>query len=121
MQNHTAVVTAAFVILLAGGRSRGEDAAQRTAPPDARRVDVAKAGTLAGRVTIEGSVPPNAAIQMSGDPACERAHKGGAPTFETFVTDNGGLGNVFVYVKDGLGNYFFDPPTAPVVLDQKGC
>jgi plastocyanin len=28
---------------------------------------------------------------------------------------------VFVYVKDGLVNYVFDTPTAPVVLDQKGC
>ena len=25
--------------------------------------------------------------------------------------NNGGLENVFVYVKDGLGNYYFDTPT----------
>ena len=36
------------------------------------------------------------------------------------MTD-GGLDNVFVYVKDGLGNYYFDTPTEPVTLDQKGC
>ena len=41
--------------------------------------------------------------------------------FETFVVKDGGLDNVFVYVKDGLGNYFFDTPTEPVKLDQKGC
>ena len=28
---------------------------------------------------------------------------------------------MFVYVKDGLGNYYFDTPTEPVKLDQKGC
>ena len=35
--------------------------------------------------------------------------------------DGGTLGNVFVYVKDGLGNYVFDTPTEPLKLDQKGC
>jgi plastocyanin len=40
---------------------------------------------------------------------------------ETFVTENGGLGNVLVYVKDGLGGYYFEPPSQPVRLDQKGC
>ena len=29
--------------------------------------------------------------------------------------------NVFVYVKDGLGNYMFDPPTTPATIDQKDC
>ena len=37
------------------------------------------------------------------------------------MVNNGGLENVFVYVKDGLGNYYFDTPTEPVTLDQKGC
>ena len=42
-------------------------------------------------------------------------------TTETYVVADGGLENVFVYVKDGLGNYYFDAPTEPVKLDQKGC
>jgi plastocyanin len=28
---------------------------------------------------------------------------------------------VFVYVKDGLGDYYFETPTTAVTLDQKGC
>ena len=40
---------------------------------------------------------------------------------ENFVVDNGGLENVFVYVKDGLGDYGFDVPAEPVKLDQQGC
>ena len=28
---------------------------------------------------------------------------------------------MFVYVKDGLGNYVFDTPTDPVKIDQKNC
>ena len=42
-------------------------------------------------------------------------------TLDKVLVNNGGLENVFVYVKDGLGNYYFDPPTAVVTLDQKGC
>jgi plastocyanin len=45
----------------------------------------------------------------------------GQATTQTFVASNGGLQNVFVYVKDGLGNLKFPAPASPVVLDQKGC
>ena len=37
------------------------------------------------------------------------------------VADNGKLANVFVYVKDGLGDRTFDVPKDAVTLDQKGC
>ena len=107
------------LLLLAAACSR-EQPPQRTAPPDAKRVDAATAGNVTGRVAIDGAVPPNAALKLGGDPVCERAHKGGV-TAETFVSENGGLGNVFVYVKDGLGQYFFDTPSEPVKLDQAGC
>jgi plastocyanin len=39
----------------------------------------------------------------------------------TFLVKDGGLDNVFVYVKDGLGNYYFEVPTETVKLDQHGC
>ena len=114
------VTAAALALTLAAGCSRGEEAPARTPPADARRVDVSKAGTLTGRVTIDGPVPRNPPIKMAADPACQAAHKDGA-TSETYVSENGGLGNVFVYVKDGLGNYYFDTPAEPVRLDQSGC
>ena len=58
---------------------------------------------------------------MASDPACSAANSGDVHA-ESFVVDNGGLQNVFVYIKDGLGNkYLFDTPTEPVKLDQKGC
>ena len=113
------VVTCGIVALLSIGCSR-EEPPKRTPPPDALRVDPAKAANVTGRVAIDGPVPANATIKMSGDPVCMAAHKDGA-TFETFVSENGGLGNVFVYVKDGLGKYYFDPPSTPVKLDQNGC
>ena len=108
-----------MVMALAAGCSR-EEPPRQPPPPDAKRVDPATASTLSGRVTVDGAVPENARIKMSGDPVCERAHKDGV-SFETYVTENSGLGNVFVYVKDGLGKYYFDVPSEPVKLDQDGC
>jgi plastocyanin len=86
------------------------------------RVDEATAGTITGVVAFEGTAPANEAIRMNADPACVKAASG-PQTQETFVVGSDGktLGNVFVYVKDGLGNYVFDTPTQAVQLDQHGC
>jgi plastocyanin len=89
-------------------------------PADAKRVDVSKAGTVSGRVMLAGAVPANLPVRMSSDPYCSAQHPNGA-SFENYLGANGGLDNVFVYVKDGLGTYYFDPPAEPVVLDQQGC
>jgi plastocyanin len=94
--------------------------ASQAPPPDAKRVDEAKAGSVSGRVTYEGAVPANAPVNLESDPACVREHPGGL-RLDTILVTNGGLDNVFVYVKDGLGNYYFDAPTTAVTLDQKGC
>jgi plastocyanin len=91
------------------------------AAPDAKKVDTSTAANVTGRVVFEGTPPQNATIKMGSDPFCSGAHKDPV-TAPTYVVDNGGLENVFVYVKDGLGNkYIFDTPTDPVVLDQKDC
>jgi plastocyanin len=89
-------------------------------PPGAQRVDAAKAGNIVGRVIFEGTPPENAPVKMASDPACTRANADGL-RFEDFVVTNGGLDNVFVYVKDGLGKYYFDVPTEAVKVDQRGC
>jgi len=96
-------------------------APEPSAPPaNAKHVDPSKAGNVAGRVVLEGAVPENPRIKLEADPYCLRAHPDGA-RLENFVVSNGGLENVFVYVKDGLGDYYFDVPTEPVKLDQAGC
>src|SRR4051812_22642050 len=74
-------------------------------PPNAKIVDAAKAANVSGRVTIEGAVPANPPVQMSGDPYCSEQNPKGA-MFENFVVDDGGLENVFVYVSDKLDYYF---------------
>ena len=113
-----AVALAVAVSLPACGGAETE--APAGPPPDAKRVDMSKTGTVSGRVVVEGQLPANARIKMEADPVCIKAHPEGA-NFETYAVENGGLNNVFVYVKDGLGNYYFDPPTEPVKLDQNGC
>ena len=83
-------------------------------------MDTAKAGNITGRVIFEGAPPANTAVKINADPACMQVNPEGI-TSETYMVKNGGLDNVFVYVKDGLGNYYFDVPTEPVKLDQQGC
>jgi len=111
---------AVAVLLLAAACSSEKQAAPAGPPPNAKVVDESKAGSVSGRVTFDGPVPANPPIQMSADPYCMHEDPNGA-TLENVVVDNGGLENVFVYVKDGLGSYYFEVPTTPVKLDQKGC
>jgi plastocyanin len=102
-----------------GGGTTGQT--PPAAPPaGAQKVDTGTAGVIAGRVLFEGAPPENPVLKLSGDPACSREHPGGY-VFENYVVTDGGLDNVFVYVKDGLGNYYFDVPAEAVKLDQKGC
>ena len=111
----------AVVVLLSAAACGGNDkqAVPAGPPPGAQRVDPAKAGNVSGRVVFEGAPPENPPVKMS-DSECLRAHPEGLK-LENFVVTGGGLDNVFVYVKDGLGNYYFDLPTEAVKLDQQGC
>ena len=86
----------------------------------ATTVDPATAATIAGKISLEGTPPANQPIRMNADPACVAANKGANVTQQTFVSEGGGLGNVFVYVKSGLSGSF-PAPTQAVVFDQKGC
>lgn len=110
--------------MLAGLAACGSDSSKSAEPaspaaaPDAKKVDTATAGNISGKVMLEGTPPANPVIKMASDPACGNSEV----RAESFVVDNGSLENVFVYIKDGLGNkYIFDTPTEPVKLDQKGC
>jgi plastocyanin len=111
-------LTAGLLVSGCGGSEPAPVA--QTPPADAKRVDAATAGSVSGRVTFEGPAPENPSARLDSDPACAREHPNGLK-LDTILVVNGGLENVFVYVKDGLGNYYFDTPTTPVVLDQKGC
>ncbi len=84
-------------------------------------VDLATAGTISGKIMLDGDAPPADTIQMAADPNCARMHDGAVMT-EFVVTDmEGGLQNAFVYVKGGLEGMSFPTPTESVTLNQEGC
>src|SRR2546426_7854722 len=85
--------------------------------PAGQKVDTATAGDVKGTVALDGTAPKNEPIKMNADPYCVTANK--TPQFqETYEVNDGKLANVFVYVKDGLGNYVYDTPTEPAKIDQ---
>src|SRR5438132_10751977 len=84
------------------------------------KVDAATAGNIEGVVSFEGVAPKNAAISMNADPVCVKANAT-PQSQETYTVADGKLANVFVYVKDGLGSYVFDPPTETARIDQMNC
>src|SRR6201997_656998 len=84
--------------------------------PAATPIDPATVATVSGTVKFDGTAPKPSKIDMSQDPGCK-----GTNEAENLVVTSGDLANVFVYVKDGLGNRTFDVPKDAVVLDQQGC
>ncbi len=111
-----------------GSNAPKETSSQSTEPsapaatPAGQKVDLATAGDVKGGVALDGPAPKNEAIKMGSDPVCAREAKG--QQFQEFYevgSDGKSLANVFVYVKDGLGNYVYDIPTQALKLDQQGC
>ena len=84
------------------------------------QIDAATAGTVEGTIQFTGKAPERVAIDMRQDPNCVMS--GQAPNMsEEYVVNDGKMANVFVYIKDGLGNRIYAAPSNPAVLDQKGC
>ena len=98
-----------------GGGGGGGGGPQPTSP-----VDPATAATVTGKAMFTGAAPENAPILMDAEPVCQDKYPDGAFE-ETILVNNGALENVFVYVKEGLGDLKFPIPSEPVVLDQQGC
>ena|ERR1051325_222676 len=81
-------------------------------------VQLASAGEISGKVTLKGTPKPEVPIDL-GD-ICGKLHNGEKVTTRHFVVGaNNGLGNVFVYLKEGAPKGG-EPATQPL-LDQKGC
>jgi hypothetical protein len=113
---------AATMVACGGGSQDAAKPAESAAAAGGQKVDPATAGNVTGTVTIDGTAPKNEPIKMNADPVCVRENK--SPQFqETYQVgaDGKSLANVFVYVKDGLGNYVYDPPTDSPKIDQKEC
>ena len=116
------VTFAASVVACGGGSKEPSSTSGAPSSPAAQKVDAATAGGVKGTVTLDGTAPKNEPIKMNADPVCLSVNK--TPQFQdTFEVGSDGksLANVFVYVKDGLGNYVFDTPKEPAKIDQKSC
>jgi plastocyanin len=104
-----------LALLLAG-------CSQNNAPPSAdkrpaTRIDLTKAANVNGTVTFTGTAPKRQPIDMSQDPGCGLTPKNYS---EGYVIEKGKVQNVFVYLKDGLGNYIY-PEALPAIIDQEHC
>ena len=112
------------LLLLAGCSKKENTSEEQTTSPSSETqpaatsapIDPATAASVSGTVSFDGTAPKAVKIDMSQDPACK-----GANQSETLVADGGKLANVFVYVKEGLGNRTFDAPKEAITLDQQGC
>ena len=111
-----ALVSAAALTVACGGGT------EETAPAPAvttNPVDPATAGRITGAVRLEGAAPAGQPIRMDSDPYCAKL---GERFTEAHLTGpDAALQNVFVYVKDGLGDLRFPVPPTSVALDQKEC
>ena len=104
-----------FAWVLAGGTSPQSARAEEKSAAAA-----AGSASITGKVTFEGAAPAREKIKMAADPVCLGQHK--EPVLnEDVVVNSGALQNVFVYVKEGLGNKAFPASSTPVVIDQEGC
>jgi len=123
MKTKTFVAIATLLVLLLWvGCSKKETAEEQPATPNpaaapaATPIDPATAATVSGTVKFEGVAPKPAKIDMSQDPNCQ-----GGNVAENIVVSDGHLQNVFIYIKEGLGNRTFDAPKDTVTLSQSGC
>lgn len=76
-------------------------------------------GVIKGRVLFKGTPPAPVKAKVAADLHCQAQHPRGLDLTE-FTIANGGLDQVLVYLKSGIKGTFASP-TAPVLLDQKGC
>ena len=109
----------ALLVGCGGGES---DTAMEAVPAAALiTVDKATAGTISGKVMLDGDAPPADTIQMAADPNCARMHEGAVMTEFVITNMEGGLQNAFVYIKGGLEGMSFPAPAESVTLNQEGC
>ena len=114
------IIGALTAVGCGGGGGNGETAGGGASDRPAANATADGPGVITGKVSFEGEPPPRARVRMEADPNCTPDEMQ-ALSQTTVVSADGGLQNVFVHVKDGLGNRIYATPTEPVMLDQEGC
>jgi plastocyanin len=81
----------------------------------------ATAGDITGKVTLNGTPPPEKKITpLKNDPNCGKLVEEAPMTTFYVVSDDGGLAEAVVVLK-GLEGNSSGPSAEPLVIDQKGC
>jgi hypothetical protein len=75
--------------------------------------------TISGRITLKGIRPPETVLSL--DAFCGKTHPLPRTTRHYMVSTNGGLADVFVFIRGGLEGQKFSASSQTPVLDQKGC
>ena len=104
-----------------GGTPTGEGDQKAGETGAAAPVQVQNPATVKGSIQFTGTAPKAKTISMAADAYCKVQHSGTVSSDEVVVNPNGTLKYAYVYVKSGLGDRSFPPPSQAAVLDQKGC
>jgi plastocyanin len=111
---------AGLAILVVGGDrslvAKGMPGANSGARPDA-----SSGAAVVGKVKFQGTLPQPVKVSMNADPSCAKLHPGPAMSQDFVTGSDNTLGNVIVFISDGLGSRTFDMPTEEVSFEQKGC
>jgi plastocyanin len=92
-----------------------------SAPAAYFKVDEKTAATITGKVIFRGKRPALKVVDLTEDPECAKLHHKPVYDQSLDIGRRGGLANAFVYIKSGLDDKKFEPPSTPVTIDQKGC
>src|SRR5437667_12148830 len=76
---------------------------------------------ITGKVTLKGTPKAEIPIDMAADPKCGTLHPTPITTRHYLVDKDGGLANVFVYIKSGVTQKNFEAPGNEAMLDQELC
>jgi plastocyanin len=97
-------------------------AADPTASTGAATATIAGYGTFKGRVVVSGAPPALPPLLGQGAPTKDAICAAKEiPDESVVIGSNGGLANVFIYLKKVPGGEIPAAPTDPVVIDQQGC
>jgi plastocyanin len=126
LEESTVMKSKLFLTMIAGlailvvGSDRSLGAAAG-ASAGAARPDAGSGASVVGKVKFTGQLPAATRVSMNADPSCAKLHPAPAMGQEFMAGSDNTLGNVIVFISDGLGNRSFDTPAEAVTFEQKGC
>ncbi len=110
----------ALVLIGCGAKGPSEEATTASVPAGVP-VDASTAGTIRGKVELDGTPPARRPLNMGAAEKCAQQRTTPGMTEDVVPGDNGTLQNVVVYLKGDFSKYSFPKATTPVALKQSGC